>query len=102
MTGLNESMLRSGKGTEGVIERRVRFNYRQREALGGYLFILPWIFGLVIFIAYPIVASLYYSFTDYQVVLDPVWIGTQNYERLIRDEFFWQAMKVTTIYVAVS
>jgi multiple sugar transport system permease protein len=102
MTGLSESTLRSGKGTEVVIERRVRFNYRQREALGGYLFILPWILGLVIFIAYPIVASLYYSFTDYQVVMDPVWIGTQNYERLIRDDFFWQAMKVTTIYVAVS
>jgi ABC-type sugar transport system permease subunit len=50
-------------GTTQLVEPRVRFTHRRREALGGYLFILPWILGLLIFVAYPIIASLYYSFT---------------------------------------
>lgn len=102
MANLQQSSAPPGTGGATVTAPRIRFNYRQREAVGGYLFIMPWILGLVIFVAYPVLASLYYSFTDYQVVLDPVWVGTANYERLIRDDFFWQAMKVTTIYVVVS
>lgn len=77
-------------------------NYRRREAIGGYLFILPWILGLLIFIAYPIIASFYYSFTNFQVVKPPEWIGLANYRRLIHDDLFWKSMQVTTVYVAVS
>jgi multiple sugar transport system permease protein len=89
-------------GTTQLVEPRVRFTHRRREALGGYLFILPWILGLLIFVAYPIIASLYYSFTNYQIVHAPEWVGTANYRRLIHDDFFWQSMKVTTVYVVVS
>ncbi|MGB3331131.1 MAG: sugar ABC transporter permease, partial [Thermomicrobiales bacterium] len=85
-----------------VTYTRSRFNYRTREAIGGYLFIMPWILGLLIFIAYPILASFYYSFTNYPIVNPPVWIGTANYERLLHDDFFWKAIRVTTIYVVVS
>lgn len=88
--------------TGAVAHTRPRLNYRTREAIGGYLFITPWILGLLIFIAYPIVASFYYSFTNFQIVKPPVWIGTANYERLLHDQFFWKAIKVTVIYVVVS
>jgi multiple sugar transport system permease protein len=77
-------------------------NHRRREAIGGYLFIMPWIIGFLVFTLGPIVASLYLSFTHYEVVRAPVWAGLANYERLINDDLFWQSMKVTTIYVAVS
>jgi multiple sugar transport system permease protein len=77
-------------------------NYRKREAIAGYLFILPWIIGFLVFTLGPIVASLYYSFTAYQVVKPPVWIGLDNYRRLIHDDLFWQSMQVTSIYVVVS
>jgi multiple sugar transport system permease protein len=77
-------------------------SYRRREAIAGYLFILPWIIGFVVFLLGPIIASFYFSLTHYQVVQPPEWAGLANYRRLVQDDLFWQAMKVTTIYVAVS
>jgi multiple sugar transport system permease protein len=75
---------------------------RRREALYGYLFISPWLLGLLIFIVGPIVASFYLSLTDFQVIKPPVFIGLNNYQRLIQDRLFWQALKVTTIFAGVS
>lgn len=84
-------------------DRRARFfNHRRTEAIAGYLFIMPWIIGFLIFLVGPIAASFYFSLTNYQVVKAPVWAGLANYDRLIHDDLFWQSMKVTTIYVAVS
>jgi multiple sugar transport system permease protein len=74
----------------------------RREAIEGYLCIMPWLLGLVIFILGPIVASFYLSLTDFEVVRAPVFIGLENYRRLANDRLFWQALKVTTIYVAVG
>lgn len=74
----------------------------RREAIEGYLFIMPWLLGLLIFILGPIIVSFYYSFTDFQVVKPPVFVGLENYSRLFTDDLFWQAVKVTTIYVIFS
>jgi len=74
----------------------------RREAIEGYLFISPWIAGLLIFVLGPIIASFYFSLTDYEVVKAPVFVGPKNYDRLMDDRLFWQALKVTTIYVATS
>lgn len=74
----------------------------RREAMEGYLFILPWLLGLVIFVLGPILASFYFSLTDYEVVRPPVFRGWANYQRLLGDDLFWQALKVTTIYVVTS
>jgi multiple sugar transport system permease protein len=82
--------------------RRRGPNYRQREAIAGYLFILPWIVGFLALTLGPIIASLYLSFTNYQLVKPPVWTGLANYDRLLNDRLFWQSMKVTATYVAVS
>ncbi len=82
--------------------KRGVMNYRRWEAVAGYLFILPWIVGFLVFTLGPIIASLYYSFTNYQLVKPPVWTGLANYERLINDKLFWQSMEVTATYVAVS
>jgi len=48
---------------------------RVQDNVEGYLFILPWLIGLVIFTAGPMVASLYLSFTDYRAVKPPTWVG---------------------------
>ena len=47
----------------------------RRELVAGLLFILPWIIGFLAFILYPMLASLYYSFTDYPILSSPTWIG---------------------------
>ncbi len=74
----------------------------RREAFEGYLAISPWLLGLAIFTVGPIIASLYFSFTEYEVVKTPVWIGLANYQRLAGDRLFWQSLKVTGTYVGAS
>ena len=76
--------------------------HARREAIEGYLFIMPWLVGLVAFVVGPIVASFYLSFTNYEIVRAPVFTGLRNYEQLINDRLFWQALRVSSIYVAVS
>ena len=66
----------------------------QREAFEGYLFIMPWLLGLIVFIIGPIVVSLYLSFTDYEIVRAPTFTGLRNFEQLINDRLFWQALHV--------
>lgn len=64
----------------------------------GLLFALPWIFGFGLFLAYPLVASFYYSFTSYSVLRPPQWIGTENYQELLRDEVFFTSLRNTLLY----
>lgn len=69
----------------------------------GYLFILPWLLGFFLFICWPMVQSLYYSFTDYPLLAAAKWVGTDNYVKMLtKDGSFWQSLRVTFIYVIVS
>lgn len=69
----------------------------------GLLFIAPWIIGFLVFQLYPLVASFVYSFTDYNMLNTPSFVGFKNYiEVLTVDPNFWQSIKVTLIYVVVS
>lgn len=54
------------------------------------------------FVAYPMVRSLYLSLTRYQIGSDPVPIGLDNFTRLATDKNFWQSLKVTVLYVLGS
>ena len=74
----------------------------KREERYFYLCISPWIAGFLIFTAGPIVASLFFSFCNYDVVTPPDWIGIQNYKRLLSDPLFWQSLKVTSYFSLVS
>lgn len=76
--------------------------YMRKEALEGYLFIMPWLVGLVIFVIGPILVSFYLSFTNYEIVRAPTLVGLRNYEQLWGDRLFWQALKVSSIYVFTS
>jgi multiple sugar transport system permease protein len=69
----------------------------------GLAFAAPWIIGLCVFLVYPIAASLYYSFTEYSVLEEPVWIGLQNYGDLfLRDALFVTAISNTAIYALMA
>ncbi len=75
----------------------------RRENLMGWLWASPWILGFLIFTLGPMVASVYYSFTDFPVISPPKWIGIENYRTMLTaDKFFFQALKVTTTYAVVS
>ena len=56
----------------------------------GYLFVAPFVIVFLIFNLYPVLRTLYLSFTDYQGFGDPVFVGLQNYERVLTDKFFWR------------
>lgn len=71
------------------------------ETRTALLFASPWIIGFSVFLAYPLVASFYYSFCDYSVLREPVWLGSQNYRALLRDEVFWKSLQNTAIYAAM-
>lgn len=75
---------------------------RRREALQGYVFMLPAILGLLIFLIGPIIVSLYLSFTDYNLLSPPAWIGADNYTELMQEDLFWQALRVSAAYAIVS
>jgi multiple sugar transport system permease protein len=76
---------------------------RRREALQGYLYITPWILGFLFFVAGPLVASLYYSFTYYPLLQDPTWIGLENYlNALFKDRIFWLSVRRTLTWAIVT
>jgi putative chitobiose transport system permease protein len=67
-----------------------------------YLFLTPALLLIAVFILYPIIAVVYYSFTDYSIVTPPVWVGLRNFQQLWHDEVFWQALKNSFIYLLVT
>lgn len=72
---------------------------RRREALAFYLCISPWLIGFLFLTVGPMLYSLYISFTRWDLLSDPVWVGLRNYTvKMPNDERFWQALKVTTLY----
>ena len=77
-------------------------NARKKEALTGYLFAAPWLIGFCVFLLYPLLASLYYSFCDYSVLKPPVWIGSANYTGLFQDEVFRITLWNTAFYAVLS
>ncbi len=74
-----------------------------RENLTGYGFIAPWLIGFLLFTSFPFLSSIYLSFTRYNIVTPPVWVGGQNYKMLLHDDpQFHTALWVTLRFAAVS
>lgn len=68
----------------------------------GYVFILPFIIGFLGFTIIPMITSLYYSFTDYNMIDKENWVGLSNYTQLFLDERFQNSVQVTLKYVFIS
>ena len=76
---------------------------QRRENRSGYLFLAPWLIGLMFITIGPMIASAYLSFTNYDILSSPKWIGLDNYIQMFTaDPRFLQALKVTFTYVWVS
>ena len=67
-----------------------------------YLFLAPALVLLGIFVIYPIFAVIYYSFTDYDIIRPPVFIGLENFQNLFADETFWLALTHSIVYLLVT
>ncbi|WP_432104160.1 carbohydrate ABC transporter permease [Streptomyces sp. bgisy091] len=75
---------------------------RWREVGAGFAFLSPWLVGFVALTAFPMVASLYLAFTDYDLFHSPSWVGWDNFAQLFDDPRFWTSAKVTALYVVVG
>ena len=77
----------------------VRTGRRLGQRLLPYLFVSPFILGVLLYYAYPLGSSLYYSFTQYNVLTPPIWVGLRNYQQLFHDTAFIQGLTNTALYV---
>lgn len=85
--------------------RRRLLLHRRRiiiQNLQGWLFALPWIIGLFVIFLGPMVASIILSFTTYNIVQPPVFIGLGNYREMANDPLILHSLKVTTTYAVIS
>jgi putative chitobiose transport system permease protein len=67
-----------------------------------YLFLAPALVLIGIFVLYPMLAVVYYSFTDFSISTPPVWIGLENYQKLVGDPTFWLALTHSLVYLVVT
>jgi len=76
---------------------------RRRTARAGLLFVLPWLLSLLLFTTYPVLTTLYLSFTDYNIVQPPRWIGLQNYRTMFTaDPAFWTSVGNSAYYALLA
>ncbi|MFF7867790.1 carbohydrate ABC transporter permease [Streptomyces qaidamensis] len=66
------------------------------------MFLLPWFVGMAGVTLGPMIASLYFSMTDYNLLSSPKWVGFENYSKMFDDPRLRQSLSVTFIYVALS
>ncbi len=73
----------------------------RRDLRNGLLFTSPWLVGLLVFTIYPILASVYFSFTEYSVLKPPRWVGLGNYITLFTTDTLFPTALYNTLYYAV-
>ncbi|MCM3696937.1 sugar ABC transporter permease [Microbacterium oleivorans] len=96
MSAISElSQLRRGGGKRGQRER-------PKDTKAALVFLAPWLLGLILVTVLPILASLYLSFTKYDLFNAPEWIGLDNYVRMAQDPRLAASLGVTFVYVLVG
>ncbi|MEZ4616541.1 MAG: hypothetical protein R2867_13720 [Caldilineaceae bacterium] len=81
--------------TIAVRPQRKRRRKRTRDTINGILFAAPWLLGLAMFWIYPTFASGYYSFTTFNAVQTPTWVGLSNYQTLFTADPVFATRSIT-------
>ncbi len=85
------------------LKRQPWLGRQLRNDLRAYLFLSPWIISLLVFTAYPMLASFFFAMTSYTIVNPPEWVGFANFQRMFfADPLFWTAVWNTSYYTLVS
>ena len=85
------------------MKKKVKKKKRNSEARAGLLFASPFIIGLIVLTAFPFLASLYFSLTNYNMKSAPDFLGLQNYIILFtNDSLFWPSLWNTFVHVLIS
>lgn len=83
-------------------KQRNKSKIQLADNLAGYLFISPWLLGFFAFTIIPILASLYFAFTNYDLLSSPVFSGVSNFVAMWHDELFWKSLGVTFYYAFIA
>lgn len=75
---------------------------KRKEGRVAFLFLLPWLLGLIGLTLGPMIYSLFLSFTKYNLLSAPQWIGLDNFIRMGQDARYWESVRVTLLYVVIS
>jgi multiple sugar transport system permease protein len=87
---------------ERSVARRKKGLQARKEQRAAYLFLSPWLFGVLAFWLVPIVASLLLSFSEWNIIGDARWLGFDNYRELFDDRTFWNSIRVTLKFMVMS
>jgi multiple sugar transport system permease protein len=89
---------------ESVVPKKTVTNKaRRREALSGYLFIVPNLLAMFVFVVIPILTSLVLSFTNWDLLNPPQFVGLENYtKKMIEDDQFWISLKHTAVFSLIT
>jgi len=75
----------------------------KKESIVPYLYLLPWVIGFILFTGGPIIAAIFISFTKWDLLSPPVWVGLANFTNMFRaGSEFWGILKVTLIFMVFS
>ncbi len=74
----------------------------RRFSFTPYLFLTPALLVIAVFVLYPILAVIYYSFTDYSIVTPPVFVGLRNFQQLLQEDAFRDALIHSLVYLLVT
>jgi multiple sugar transport system permease protein len=97
-TAVETAPARATRASSPARRRQTRKRY-----LLALLFMSPWIVGFLAFTVYPMVSSLYFSFTSYDLLSTPRWIGLANYEFMFtKDPVFWKAIGNTVFIIVIG
>jgi multiple sugar transport system permease protein len=99
---LREESITAPAERQAACYARPRLSMAAREAIHCYVFMLPAILGILFFWLGPMVASFGLSFSSYDMLTPPSWVGLENYRDLADDQFFRHSLRVTAVYAVVS
>jgi putative chitobiose transport system permease protein len=74
----------------------------RRFSITPYFFLSPALLLVAVFVVYPIAAVVFYSFTSYNIITSPQWVGLANYQQLIGDPVFWKALTNSAVYLIAT
>lgn len=86
----------------GVILLKKKFDRKTWDTIAFFAFAFPWIFGFVFLTVIPMLASLIMSFTEWDILSSPKWVGLGNFKTIFTDPLFYQSIKVTMTYTLFS
>lgn len=84
------------------VARPMRFSFRKRGILAGYLFISPVILGYLIWVAGPMIMAIWLSLTEWDMLRPAKFVGLSNYQLMLQDDLFWKSLRVTFYFTLVS